>query len=75
MKRKFKPTGKEIFRNVDAIRFFDKMVQNSNIYEYGIDGGGRIYFAWLNGNIERYTRRQFLTLVQQAKEYELTENW
>ena len=48
------------FINTNASRYFDYLKNNSDVYECGQDEHGKIYFAWLNGNIDRYTRREFI---------------
>ncbi len=54
------------FKNVYAARRYEELSQNALVYESGIDTNGKVYFAWLNGNIERYTRSEF---IKKAKEY------
>lgn len=52
--------NKPIFRNTIAKCYFDFRSLDSCIYECGTDNGGSIYFAYMNGNIERFSRREFL---------------
>ena len=58
------------FINVNASRYFEYLKNNSDIYECGQDNHGKIYFACLNGNIDRYTRRKF---IMAANEYYAAE--
>ena len=58
--------AKKVFRNKDAQWMYEKISKDSHVYEYGIDTNGMIYFAWLNGLVERHTRRDF---IKMAKEY------
>lgn len=51
---------KVIFRNQYAQRYFDHFDKDSDVYELGIDSNNKIYIAWLNGNVDRYTRREFI---------------
>ena len=50
------------FRLSVANRLYAKMASNSDVYEYGIDTRGNIYFAYLNGNVKRYTRKEFIKI-------------
>lgn len=54
-----------------AIMMYDNMRDNSDVYESGVDKYGMIYFAYLNGNIKRYKRNEFLKM---AKENERKSN-
>ncbi len=71
MKTSIKTSAEKIFRNKEAISLYNEKSTNGNVYEYGVDSHGDVYFAWLNGNIERYTRKQFISL---AKKYYQKEN-
>lgn len=62
--------AKKPFRNKMAQAYYEKKAKNSDVYEYGVDTHGKIYFAWLNGNVERYTRTQFIAEAKAAAEYE-----
>ena len=66
MKANIKPKGEDIFKNVCAKDYYNLIIGNSDIYEYGMDCNGKIYFAYLNGNIERYSRIEF---IREAKAY------
>lgn len=57
--------GKHVFRNAAAQEFFDKTRNDSYVDDYGIDNHGKIYFAYLNGNIERYSRREFIKMAEE----------
>lgn len=51
---------KELFRNKYAKKYFEYLKENSWVSECGIDSNKMVYVAWLNGNIDRYTRREFI---------------
>lgn len=59
---KINPKATDIFRSEKAISLYNSFVNEFGVYEHGIDNWGNIYFAYLNGIIERYTRREFLDL-------------
>jgi len=65
MKTQIKVKAEKIFRNQNAINYYNKLANNSYISEYGIDSNGKVYFAWLNGNIDRYSRGEFLKLAEE----------
>ena len=48
-----------------AITMYDNMRDNSDVYESGVDKYGMIYFAYLNGNIKRYKRNEFLKMAKE----------
>ncbi len=58
----------KLFRNKEAQTLFEKMSADSYVYESGVDNYGRIYFAYLNGVVKRYTRREFISLAKEYKE-------
>ena len=64
MKTQIRAKAEKIFRNQTAINYYNHLSTNSNVYEYGVDTNGQIYFAWLNGNIDRYSRCEFLKLAK-----------
>ena len=66
MKPNIKPKCEDIFKNVCAKDYYNLLIKNSDICEYGIDCNGKIYFAYINGNIERYSRIEF---IREAKAY------
>ena len=57
--------GRDIFRNKMAIMMYDKMRANSDVYESGVDHYGMLYFAYLNGNVKRYKRNEFLKMAKE----------
>ena len=57
--------GKHVFRNDAAQKMFDKMRNDSDVMDYGIDNQGFIFFAYLNGIVERYTRREFIRMAEE----------
>ena len=59
---------KKVFRNVIAQELYDKMSGDSDCDEAGIDDIGQIYFHYLNGVVDRYSRRQFIKKAQLWKE-------
>jgi hypothetical protein len=64
---------KKIFRNKFAQRYFEHFKNDSYTNECGVDNHGMIYVSWLNGNVERYSRRDFIksAKVYYSKETEL----
>lgn len=63
--------GAHVFRNKDARHLFDAYRVRPYIDDCGVDDSGRIYFRFLNGVCEYYTRRQFITLAKRiAESYE-----
>lgn len=63
MRTKINASANEIFRNEKAVELYNKFVNDSNVYEYGVDCEGNIYFAFANGVIKRYPRREFLKIA------------
>lgn len=63
MRTKRNASAKKIFRNEKAIELYEKFAKDSNVYEYGVDSEGNIYFAFANGVIKRYTRREFVKIA------------
>ena len=66
MEAKIKSKGEDIFRKAFAKDYYNLLIKDPDIYEYGIDCNGKIYFAYLNGNVERYSRIDF---IKEAKAY------
>lgn len=62
---KINAKGSDIFRNKMAIMMYDNMRDNSDVYESGVDRYGMIYFAYLNGDIKRYKRNEFLKIAKE----------
>ncbi len=60
MKAKIKATNP--FRVKKANELYNKIASNSDVYEYGIDTNGKIYFAYINGNVKRFTRPDFIKM-------------
>ena len=54
---------KNPFRNKEAAKLYQKMSSDSHVWEHGIDKYGRIYFAYANGIVKRYTRRAFIKMA------------
>ena len=63
---KINAKGSDIFRNKMAIMMYDNMRDNSDVYESGVDKYGMIYFAYLNGDIKRYKRNEFLKIAKET---------
>lgn len=65
-------TGKRLFRNELAQRYFDKLRNQSNLDDYGrlSKDNNTFYFHFLNGETKYYTRRQILELAKQDDEEE-----
>lgn len=40
---------------------------NSWCYEWGIDSNGNIYFAYRNGVVDRFKRREFIKIARQER--------
>ena len=66
MEAKIKAKASDLFKNQYAKDYYNLLIKNSDIYEYGLDQKGLVYFAYLNGNIERYTKREF---IRESKAY------
>lgn len=62
-----RPRGKDVFKNDVPAALFDKMGSCSDVSEYGVDYHGKIYFHYLNGITDRYTRRQFIVLAERLE--------
>lgn len=63
--------GKHVFRNELAQKLFDEMRNNSDLDRYGItDDGKHIFFQYLNGVVNYYTRRQFIKMANDYEEYD-----
>ena len=65
-------TGKRLFRNELAQRYFDKLRNQLYLDDYGrlSEDNNTFYFLFLNGEIKYYTRRQILELAKQDDEEE-----
>lgn len=57
--------GKHVFRNAAAQECFDKMRNDSDVMDYGIDDRGFLFFAYLNGIVKRFTRREFIRMAEE----------
>ena len=53
------------FRNEKAQELYTEMANNHNVWEYGIDNNGKIYFSYHNGVTKRYTRAEFIKLAKE----------
>ena len=80
--RHFSPTAsrssgnymaKKIFRNPQAQRLLEKKASDPDVWEYGVDDIGQIYFAYANGVVERYTRREFIKLAKDEEDWKEEE--
>jgi len=60
MKAKIKATNP--FRVEKANKLYHEIASNPDVYEYGIDTNGRIYFAYINGMVQRFTRPDFIKM-------------
>ena len=65
--------AKKIFRNPQAQRLLEKKASDSDVWEYGVDDIGQIYFAYANGVVERYTRREFIKLAKDEEDWKEEE--
>lgn len=63
-------TGKRLFRNELAQRYFDKLRNQLYLDDYGRLSNNTFYFRFLNGETKYYTRRQILKLAKQDDEEE-----
>ena len=50
------------FRFEKANKLYNEIASNSDVYEYGIDTNGKIYFAYINGIVKRFTRTDFIKM-------------
>lgn len=64
---------KKIFRNPQAQRLLEKKASDRDVCEYGVDDIGQIYFAYMNGVVERYTRREFIKLAKDEEDWKEEE--
>lgn len=64
MEAKIRAKAEMIFKNQKAIEYYNQLVSDTHVYEFGVDTNNNIYFAFLNGNIERYSRNKFLKLAK-----------
>ena len=64
---------KKIFRNPQAQRLLEKKANDSDVWDYGVDDIGQIYFAYMNGVVERYTRREFIKLAKDEEDWKEEE--
>lgn len=62
------PRPNEVFKFEEVQKFYKLYSSNYYIIEHGIDKSGKIYFVYSNGNVERFTRKQFINL---SKNYHL----
>nr|DAR58936.1 MAG TPA: hypothetical protein [Caudoviricetes sp.] len=62
-------TGKNLFRNVLAQQLFDRLRSQADISDYGRMSNDKnvFYFAFLNGEIKYYTRREILSLAKKEE--------
>ena len=60
MEAKVRGKAEDLFNNETAKDYYRFLINDSDVYEYGLDSNGKIYFAYLNGVINRFTRYQFL---------------
>lgn len=51
------------FNSPKAQALYNKYAADSDVYQHGIDSTGKIYFAYVNGVVKRYTRREFLQMA------------
>ena len=63
MKAIIKATSEQLFRSEAAKTLYNEMKNQTHVAEYGKDQQGNIYFHWLNGNTDRYTRKEFLKMA------------
>ena len=54
------------FRSELTRMLFFNICSDANVYEAGIDNQKNIYFAYLNGNVCRYSRTDFLRLAKRS---------
>lgn len=64
---KIRPKGFQVFRNDTPALLFDKMGKNSDVSEYGVDYYGQIYFHYVNGVTDRYSRWQFIAMAEEIE--------
>ena len=60
-------TGKRLFRNKLAQKYFDKLRNNPDLADYGrIENNKNVfYFQFLNGETKYYTREEILKLAKE----------
>lgn len=47
-----------------ANELYNRMSNNSDVQEYGIDTNGKVYFHYLNGITKRFTRKKFIKMAR-----------
>ena len=61
-KIKINPRANEVFRNEEVQMLYTEYSKRYGVNEHGIDKSGKIYFAFMNGNVQRFKREQFIKL-------------
>lgn len=61
--------GENLFRNVLAQKFFDRLRNQAYLSDYGRTGSNKnvFYFEFLNGEIKYYTRREIIKLAKEEE--------
>lgn len=59
----------KIFRAADVQKYYEEQATRFGCYESGVDNQGKIYFAFANGIIERYTRREFIKMARYTEPF------
>lgn len=59
--------AEKVFKNKEAQALYEQEILYPYVIEYGIDTNGKIYFHHANGNVYRYTRKEYL---KRAKGFE-----
>jgi len=62
LQSKINPLAKKVFRNVKAQELFNIYSKRVGVNEYGVNRHGRIYFHFMNGITEIYTRDEFIKM-------------
>lgn len=62
-------TGKKLFRNVLAQKFFDRLRNQAYLSDYGRMEGNKneFYFVFLNGETKYHTRREIIKLAKEEE--------
>ena len=59
---KINPFAQKVFRNGNAQKLFNTYSTRIGVIEYGVNRHGRIYFHFMNGITEIYTRPKFIKM-------------
>ena len=62
---KINPLAQKVFRNVNAQNLFNTYSTRIGVCQYGVNRHGRIYFHFMNGITEIYSRAEFIKMSKE----------